>query len=51
VTARGYTTGELVFQEDGTRLWRMAQDEGGLYVENMKSGKLYRFVLKEDGKD
>jgi hypothetical protein len=47
VQAHGYYTGDIIFQKDKERLWRMFEDENGLYLENLKSGKVYRFVLQE----
>jgi hypothetical protein len=47
VQAHGYYTGDIVFQKDGNKLWRMFEDEEGLYLESLKTGKVYRFVLQE----
>jgi hypothetical protein len=47
VQAHGYYTGDIVFQKDGQKLWRMFEDEDGLYLESLKTGKVYRFVLQE----
>jgi hypothetical protein len=47
VQASGYLTGDIVFQKDKEKLWRMYEDEDGLYLENLKTGKIYRFVLQE----
>lgn len=47
VRATGYITGDITFEKDGTKLWRMYEDEDGLYLENIKTGKTYRFVLQE----
>jgi hypothetical protein len=47
VQAHGYYTGDIVFQKDGNKLWRMFEDEEGLYLESLKTGKVYRFVLEE----
>ena len=47
VQAHGYYTGDITFQKDGQRLWRMFEDEDGLYLENLKTGKIYRFLLQE----
>ncbi len=49
VLAKGYYTGDLFFQKDGRTLWRMFEDEAGLYVENIASGKKYDVVLRESG--
>ena len=47
VQALAYHTGDIFFQKDGVKLWRMFEDEFGLYVENLLSGKVYTFVLQE----
>jgi hypothetical protein len=36
-----------VFQKDGSNLWRMFEDEKGLYLENLSTGEVYRFVLEK----
>lgn len=40
-------SGDIIFEKNGTKLWRMFEDEDGLYVESLKTGKIYRFVLQE----
>jgi hypothetical protein len=47
VLAHAYHTGDLFFQVDGQDHWRMYEDENGLYVENLETGKNYSFVLAE----
>jgi hypothetical protein len=47
VKAQEFITGDITFQKDGEKLWRMFEDEDGLYIENLKTGKVYRFVLQE----
>jgi hypothetical protein len=47
VQAHGYYTGDIIFQKDKNSLWRMFEDEDGLYLENLKTGKIYKFLLKE----
>lgn len=47
VKANNINTGDIVFQKDDQKLWRMFEDEKGLYLENIKSKKVYSFVLKE----
>jgi hypothetical protein len=47
VQAHGYYTGDIVFQKDGNKLWRMFEDEDGLYLENLSTGEIYRFVLEK----
>jgi hypothetical protein len=45
--AQGYYTGDIIFQKDNQKLWRMFEDEDGLYLESLKTGKIYRFILQE----
>jgi len=52
VQGYAYHTGDIFLQKDGKKLWRMFEDEDGLYLENLKTGKIYSFVLKEsEGSD
>ena len=45
--AHSWHTGDIYFQKDGEELWRMFEDEDGLYLESAKTGKVYRFLLQE----
>ena len=49
VQATAFDTGDITFRDQDTQeiLWRMFEDEDGLYLENMATGKVYRFVLEE----
>ena len=47
VQAHGYYTGDIIFQEGGEKLWRMFEEEDGLYLESLKTSKVYSFVLQE----
>ncbi len=47
VQAQGYYTGDIVFQKNGSNLWRMFEDEDGLYIESIKTGKVYKLALQE----
>lgn len=48
VQAREYRTGDIIFQKDGTKpVWRMYEDEAGLYAESLTNGKHYRVALRE----
>jgi len=47
IRAKDIVTGDITFQKDGKSLWRMFEDENGLYVESLKTGKKYKFVLEE----
>jgi len=46
VQAYGYYTGDIFFQKDGKKLWRMFEDENGLYVEDLTTGKIYTIVSR-----
>jgi len=46
VQAHAYDTGDIFFRKAGERLWRMFEDEAGLYLENLRTGKVYTFVLQ-----
>ncbi len=48
VEAWGYITGDIVFQKEGKKLWRMFEEEDGLYLENLKTGKVSKVFLEED---
>lgn len=47
VQAYGYYTEDIIFQKDNEKLWRMFEDQDGLYLENLKTGNVYRFLLQE----
>jgi hypothetical protein len=47
VQAYAYHTGDLFFQYQGEDQWRMYEDQYGLYVENLETGKVYSFMLEE----
>jgi hypothetical protein len=48
IRAREYLTGDIIFQKDGIKpVWRMYEDEAGLYVESLTTGKHYSVVLEE----
>jgi hypothetical protein len=47
VKAKAFIIGDIFFQKDEISLWRMFEDENGLYLQNMKTGKVYTFVLQE----
>jgi hypothetical protein len=53
VQAKAYYAGDIFFQKDGRKLWRMFEDETGLHVEQLESGKVYSLVLREadEGRD
>jgi len=49
IQATAFDVGDITFRDQETQqiLWRMFEDEDGLYLENNKTGKVYRFVLQE----
>ena len=47
VQAYAFNVGDIFFQKDKEKLWRMYEDEEGLYIENLKTGKVYKFILQE----
>lgn len=47
VKAQQFITGDITFQKDNQNLWTMFEDEEGLYLRNLKTDKVYRFVLQE----
>ena len=52
IQAREYRTGDIIFQKDGSKpVWRMYEDEAGLYVESLTTGNHYSVVLKEIDSD
>jgi hypothetical protein len=48
VQAHEFITGDITFQKDGKKLWRMFEDEKGLYVENLSTGKTSKVFLEDD---
>jgi hypothetical protein len=48
VKAWEFITGDITFQKDGIKLWRMFEDEKGLYVENLKTGDTSKVYLEDD---
>ncbi len=49
IQATGFDTGDITFRDQSTNqiLWRMFEDEEGLYLENVRTGKVFQFVLEE----
>jgi hypothetical protein len=52
IQATAFDTGDITFRdpETGIILWRMFEDDDGLYLEKMKTGTVYTIVLEEAGK-
>ena len=51
VLADGFSTGDIIFRKDDKPVWRMYEDEKGLYVQSLTTDKKYTFVLEEIGDD
>lgn len=52
IRASEYHTGDIIFEKDGKKpVWRMYEDEAGLYVESLTTGNHYSVVLKEINSD
>lgn len=47
VQGKVVVAGDILFQKDQEKLWRIFEDEDGLYVESMKTGKKYKLMLQE----
>ncbi len=46
IIADNIAGGDFIFRNEGRSLWRMYEDEDGLYAENLISGKHYRLALE-----
>jgi len=46
VKATAFKTGDIFFEKNGETLWQMFQDENGLYVKQIKTGKTFRLMLE-----
>lgn len=47
VKAANFVTGDIVLEKNGQNLWRIFEEEDGIFVESLKTGKTYRFNLEE----
>ncbi|MDO8741512.1 MAG: hypothetical protein Q7J54_08180 [Candidatus Woesearchaeota archaeon] len=47
VKATAFNTGDIVFNKDDKPVWRMFEDEEGLYLESLKTGETYKFLLQK----
>ncbi|MDO8740985.1 MAG: hypothetical protein Q7J54_05440, partial [Candidatus Woesearchaeota archaeon] len=47
IKANQFITGDITFNKNDKPVWRMYEDEDGLYVESLTTGKNYRVVLEE----
>jgi len=50
VKASEFKTGDITFNKGDKPVWRMFEDENGLYVESLITGKVYSIVLREISK-
>ena len=48
VQAHAFDTGDIVFRKDGKKLWRMFEDENGLYLENLSTNETSKVFLEKD---
>jgi hypothetical protein len=39
VKAQAFDTGDITFRKEGEALWRMFEDEDGLYLESLKMAR------------
>jgi hypothetical protein len=39
-------TGDIIFQKNKEKIWRLYEKEDGLYLENLKTGKKYKILLE-----
>ena len=49
VRADAFLTGDIYFHKDDKPVWRMYEDEKGLYAQSLTTDKKYTFILKEIG--
>jgi len=47
VKASAFKTGDIFFEKGGETLWQMYEDEKGLYLKQIKTGKTFRLMLEE----
>ena len=47
IQATSFDTGDITFRKNGEILWRMFEEDDGLYLENVKMSKVYRLVVQD----
>lgn len=47
IQASALDTGDITFRKKGKIIWRMFEEDDGLYLENVKTSKIYRLVVQE----
>ncbi len=48
IWAAAFHTNDIIFRKNGKELWRMFEDEKGLYLENLATNKVSKIFLEED---
>ena len=48
VRAQAFLTGDIKFHKDGKLVWRMFEDEAGLYLESNTTGEVSRMPMQAD---
>ena len=48
VRAQAFQTGDIKFHKDGKLVWRMFEDEAGLYLESNTTGEVSRLPMQAD---
>ncbi len=48
VEAHGYYTGDIIFRKDDENLWRMFEDEEGLYIEDLRTKETSKVLFGKD---
>ena len=46
IQATSFDTGDITFRKNGEILWRMFEEDDGLYLENVKTAKVFRLVVQ-----
>jgi hypothetical protein len=47
IQASSFDTGDITFRKNGEILWRMFEEHDGLYLENVKTSKVYLLFMQE----
>ncbi len=47
VKANAFLTGDIIMHKDNKPVWRLYEDENGIYAESLITGKKYRIMLEE----
>ena len=49
IDGKKIVVGDIYFKKDQEMLWRMFEDENGLYLENLKTKEIFRVVIDSIG--